>query len=37
MQGEGVVDVWLWGVETEDVQDEESAQESLKVLEVRLP
>jgi hypothetical protein len=34
VQGDGVVDVWLWGVNTDDVHDEESAHETLRSLEV---
>ena len=37
VQGDGVVDVWLWGIGFENVQDEESAQETLKELEVMSP
>ena len=35
-QGKDVVDVWLWGVNTMDVQDEDSAIQALKSLEVRI-
>ena len=34
VQGERVVDVWLWGINTDDIQDEDPAQETLKALQV---
>ncbi|GJE95014.1 hypothetical protein PsYK624_111930 [Phanerochaete sordida] len=33
VQGEDVVDVWLWGINVDDVQDEDSAIQILKSLE----
>lgn len=35
VHGEGVVDVWLWGLDTENVRDEAAATQALARLEVR--
>lgn len=37
IHGDGVVDIWLWAVRAESVQDEESAKQSLRDLEVIEP